>query len=109
MLQPFIENAIWHGLLHKEGERKLKVEMNQVGELMFINITDNGIGRSKAALYKSKNSSQSMAIKMIEEKLNILKLQNNNPQIGFELTDLFDNDNQPSGTKVTISLPIEFI
>ena len=55
LLQPFCENAIWHGLMHKEGQGKLDIMMSiQDGELQCI-IADNGIGREKAAELKSKS------------------------------------------------------
>ena len=53
IIQPFIENAIVHGLLHKEGEKELKITFNAQEKLTCI-IEDNGIGREKAKTIKNR-------------------------------------------------------
>ena len=55
LLQPFAENAIWHGLMHKEGQGNLTIELNVDEKILTCVITDNGIGRNKAAQIKSKS------------------------------------------------------
>ena len=73
LLQPFCENAIWHGLMHKEGQGKLEVMMSiQDGELQCI-IADNGIGREKAAELKSK----------IRSKTKIIWIEDHNRKTGI--------------------------
>jgi sensor histidine kinase YesM len=49
LLQPFAENAIWHGLMNKEGEGHLWININQKDSTVICTITDDGIGRKKAA------------------------------------------------------------
>ena len=50
MVQPFAENAIWHGLLHKEGDKKLSIRFsNSSEEFLTCTIEDNGIGRVSSA------------------------------------------------------------
>lgn len=107
--QPFIENAIWHGLsLNKEKKRELKVLITKEEDsLLYIDIIDNGIGRQKSLELKEKklHKRESLGIKLSEERLiHFSKNYNMNGYIMF--TDLFENG-MASGTKVTIALPFE--
>ncbi|NJO90167.1 MAG: histidine kinase [Chloroflexia bacterium] len=54
LIQPYVENAIWHGLMHKETNGSITVKVYQEEEKLFFIIADDGIGRKKAAEYKSK-------------------------------------------------------
>jgi LytS/YehU family sensor histidine kinase len=103
ILQPFVENSIWHGLSPKEGEKKLKVSISKKeANCIEIVIEDNGIGRKKAQEFKAQKiiKRASIGLKLTEERLavftNHLKQKH---QIFFE--DLKE------GTKVTIKLFIE--
>src|SRR4029078_9093612 len=64
LLQPFIENAIWHGLMHKEGVGALSIELALNEELLYCTIIDNGIGRSEAAVLKSKSAAPNKSLGM---------------------------------------------
>jgi sensor histidine kinase YesM/ligand-binding sensor domain-containing protein len=100
IIQPFIENAIKHGLLHKiDGTRKLKIEFFQE-KLFKCVITDNGIGLKASAEInkKVKNESVSFSTKSINDKLKILK-EYYKTDIGFEYL------NTEKGTKVVIKIP----
>ena len=104
MIQPFAENAIWHGLLHKEGEKVLTIRFSgDADEVLLCIIEDNGIGREKAAAIKNNNISsmvhESKGIGIIRERLQLLQQKTGKPaDIVFE--DIF-----PSGTRVTINIP----
>ncbi|MDQ2720226.1 MAG: histidine kinase [Bacteroidota bacterium] len=69
ILQPFAENAIWHGLMHKKGGGHLDIALSVEGKILTSTITDNGIGRSKAALLNSKTAEKdkSMGMKITVE------------------------------------------
>jgi ligand-binding sensor domain-containing protein len=54
MLQPFIENAVWHGLMHRDGEKKLSIRFSREGGQLHCEIEDNGIGREKAGQIKKQ-------------------------------------------------------
>jgi LytS/YehU family sensor histidine kinase len=56
ILQPFAENAIWHGLMHKQGEGHLEIVLSIDKEILTCIIADDGIGRSKAEMLKSKSA-----------------------------------------------------
>ncbi|MDE1208273.1 sensor histidine kinase [Tenacibaculum larymnensis] len=101
ILQPFIENAIWHGLASKKN-KNIKLIVEQQNDNIVISITDNGIGRKKASKlsFKRESYKKSMGIDITK---NILKnFYENNFSINF--LDLYDNK-APIGTKVIIEIP----
>jgi sensor histidine kinase YesM len=109
MVQPFAENAIWHGLLHKEGDKRLSIRFtNSSEEFLTCTIEDNGIGRtSSAAIQKNKVSSavhESKGIGIIKERLDLMMKKTGKPA-NVEITDLYNSTNEPAGTKVTITIP----
>ncbi|QEC44659.1 histidine kinase [Pseudobacter ginsenosidimutans] len=108
LLQPYIENAIWHGLMHKEEGGKVIITLSQPhGQSLHAEIVDNGIGREMAALYKSKSiiKHKSFGVKMTNERLQIIN-QLYNIQARIEITDLKNNHGIGCGTKVSIDIPI---
>lgn len=108
ILQPFAENAIWHGLLPKESNRKLKIEINQHDHSLNCVVEDNGVGRGKAeALQQVKKRPQSRGIRIVRDRLNILKKRSPGTDAGFEIIDLFTSDHVSSGTRVEIRLPLD--
>lgn len=104
MIQPFIENAIWHGLSHKEapnGQINLHVYLAEENELYF-KITDNGIGRDAAALINSSTlNHKSIGISIINERLNIV---NNDHKENITFSDLKDSFGNALGTEVIVRI-----
>lgn len=74
LIQPYIENAIWHGLRYKESFGKLLVKIEQKGGKIHIHIQDNGIGRKNSLLLKTKNQqkTESTGLKNTENRLDII-------------------------------------
>ena len=109
ILQPFIENAIWHGLSNKVGDKTLKINISRKSkDLIAFEIVDNGIGRQKAQEIKDNKVSKqkSIGLKLTKERLqNFAKNINKEIVMGFE--DMFDNNQQPLGTKAIIVIPIK--
>lgn len=105
LFQPFAENAIWHGLMHKEGQGKLEFELSVDGKILTCTISDNGIGRTKAAAMKSKSAEKqkSLGLQITKERLALLNEEFANETF-FHIDDLFDNEGRPSGTKVTLKM-----
>jgi ligand-binding sensor domain-containing protein/putative methionine-R-sulfoxide reductase with GAF domain len=108
LVQPFVENAIWHGLMHKEGNRKLKIDFFEKNNCLRCVIEDNGIGREKSAQAKMNNGQRHVS-KGIQVSLERLKnMENDNGQKGsLIIFDLKDDNGQPSGTRVEIDFPIQ--
>lgn len=105
LLQPFCENAIWHGLMHKEGQGKLDITMSlQNGELQCI-ISDNGIGREKAAELKSRSGAKqkSFGLKITTERLALFNNEKTTRSF-YRTEDIKDNDGKLAGTKVILNI-----
>jgi len=106
LIQPFIENALVHGLLHKTGLKTIEISF-KVSDTLECTIIDNGIGRKESAeINKRQNPEhESFAIKALENRLEILSKRFKNP-IGFNYEDLYDENNNATGTKVVVKIPI---
>lgn len=104
LLQPFVENAIWHGLSPlKSRPGHLKIEVLKVGEGLQITITDNGIGRIEAGRIKASkvsNQSQSMGMQLTGQRMHLLQTQLQRP-VEYSVFDLY-TDTGETGTLVTI-------
>jgi ligand-binding sensor domain-containing protein/putative methionine-R-sulfoxide reductase with GAF domain len=105
IVQPFVENAIWHGLMPKQGERWVHIHFTLNNEdILVCTVTDNGIGREAAARLKQNGHTQhkSKGLSLVYDRLNILQQQYGR---AFEVTikDLFEN-NVPSGTEVKLHI-----
>lgn len=100
LLQPFVENAIWHGIHLKQGKGHILIEINSNefdDEGYKIMISDNGIGRTAAKANQKNKLHQSHGIEITTKRL---KMQNINNQV--IITDLYDEKNVAIGTKVEI-------
>jgi two-component sensor histidine kinase len=99
--QPFIENAIWHGLLPLKGIRKacLKINIYETGNSVFMEIEDNGVGRKQEAI--SENSKGTKLVMDKIESINRLMKEND---YRLEIIDLFDDAGKQAGTKVVLRL-----
>jgi len=111
IIQPFVENSLWHGIINSGNKGLLTVSFNFedvdidsiVCQSLIIKVTDNGIGIKEAKKHK-KEDHISKGIHIIEERLSLLSTKMHLPQpIMFE--DLSSQDNDSQGTKVIISLP----
>jgi ligand-binding sensor domain-containing protein len=106
LIQPFIENALVHGLLHKEGEKRLTITF-EMGENLKCIIEDNGIGREKAKAIKVRQRSEheSFSGKAIHNRFEILSNVFEG-KFGYTYEDLYENT-EGIGTKVTLWIPIK--
>lgn len=109
LLQPYVENAIWHGLMQKEegGRIDISMEIDTAESMLLINIVDNGIGRARSAELMSKTATKhkSYGMKMTSERLALI---NQVYKTGANVTihDLVNNG-EAIGTQVTIKIPLE--
>lgn len=105
LLQPFVENALLHGLRHKSNDRKLTISIaNKEDRELSISIKDNGIGRTASEKINVNATHKSFATNASIERINLYQKQLNT-QLSLEIIDLFDN-NTPAGTLVKIVLPL---
>ena len=108
ILQPFIENAIWHGLMQKKGPRgKLDLTIHQSNNHLVCIIEDNGIGREAASALKSKSAERrkSYGMKITSDRLAMLnKLAGANASV--QVIDLKDERDQATGTRVELMIPL---
>lgn len=100
--QPFIENAIWHGLLPLNNSRKPKLKINiQLQEsLPIIEIIDNGVGRDLTKLLSENSKGTKLAVDKIESLNRLYKTSN----YKMEIIDLIDDSGNQIGTKIRIQL-----
>ncbi len=106
LLQPFVENAIWHGLMHKTGKGKISLHIEERNDMLHCEITDNGIGRKRSMeLQKeNRNDKKSMGIKITTNRLAMLTKKKMDELV--QIIDLKDDENNATGTKVQIAIPI---
>ncbi|HTH54728.1 MAG TPA: histidine kinase [Cyclobacteriaceae bacterium] len=104
VIQPFIENAIWHGLLHKDSAGLLQIFIDPFDEGVQCIILDNGIGRRKASELKSKSitNDKSFGMKITADRLNMVKGSSNASTV--EIVDLEDKEGRALGTKVIVKI-----
>lgn len=109
IIQPFVENAIKHGLLHKKtGDKCLHIAFELKDNLLFCTIVDNGVGRAKAKAIQQqqKRFYESFSTSATQKRLALLQ-QLEHQSLGAHYTDLQDEKGQALGTKVQLTLPIQ--
>ena len=105
LIQPFIENAIEHGILKKENQKgKVNISFKEEKNNLFVEIVDDGIGREKAKQNETKGH-QSFATEITKSRIKSMK-QSYKKGISFDIIDLKNNENIPIGTKVIFRLPL---
>jgi ligand-binding sensor domain-containing protein len=106
LIQPFIENALLHGLLHKEGLKKIHIKFT-LTDLLICEIVDNGIGRVKSKEIKERQRLEhdSFSTNAIKNRFEILE-RHFGGSLGFVYEDLYENGHA-SGTKVILKIPIK--
>ncbi|MCB9301261.1 MAG: histidine kinase [Lewinellaceae bacterium] len=109
LVQPYVENAIWHGLMHKESEDcYLWVRVFERGDRLIIEVEDNGIGREMARQLKSKSATlhKSHGMKVTAERIGLIN-EIYEARAEVQITDLKDEQGNAAGTKVTLSLLLD--
>jgi PAS domain S-box-containing protein len=102
LIQPYVENAIIHGLYNKEEKGLLRINVREEYHSILFEIEDNGIGRKAAMNLRQLNfpKHKSMGTALTEERLKLINAQD---KVSLEIIDLYENG-QPSGTKVRIGV-----
>ncbi len=108
IIQPFVENAIWHGLLHKETPGRLIIRLKREPEMLIVEVQDDGVGREKAMEMKSKSATtrKSLGLKITADRLKMLH-SNSTAEGVIEYIDLYDSNKEANGTLVRIKIPVD--
>ncbi|MCK6610269.1 MAG: sensor histidine kinase, partial [Bacteroidia bacterium] len=107
LIQPFVENAVKHGLLNKKGKKQVHVRFTQENPAQLcIAIEDNGIGRKASREINSmrKDKPKSFATPAIQARINLLN-QLHPGKLSLEIIDLYENS-MPSGTRVELRITL---
>jgi tetratricopeptide (TPR) repeat protein/anti-sigma regulatory factor (Ser/Thr protein kinase) len=106
LIQPFAENAIWHGLMHKKGIGQLEIQLCTDDKTLTCTIIDDGVGRNMAATFKSRSAekNKSMGVEITAGRLALLNKSKNEAAV-FNIEDLIDEEGNGCGTKVVLTMP----
>lgn len=106
LIQPFVENSIKHGLLHKEGNKTVSINftLDADEEFLICTVEDNGIGRKKSEAIKTKNNHNSFSISAVAQRLQLINNDNNND--GLHYIDLEDKNGNVLGTKAILKIAL---
>lgn len=107
IIQPYVENAVRHGLRYKEGKGKLNIELRKDNKILICCIEDNGIGREKAMELRKSKSIQHVPLgtRITETRLSLISsLYGSRMRITY--TDLKDKDGNATGTRVELNIPV---
>ena len=104
IIQTFTENAVKHGLMHKKEKGKLDIKVYLEGNILSIEIKDNGIGRKKAAQYRKMSTGKGYEI--VDQ---IIQIYNKlyKTHVAFQVDDLTDKNGEGLGTKVNVQIPLK--
>jgi ligand-binding sensor domain-containing protein len=108
LLQPFVENSIWHGIMHKkEADGLITVTLTKKGSYIEFIIQDNGVGRKKSSEINKlrRKTHKSLGSKITESRLQLISSLYGDA-LSIQYTDLEDINENDCGVRVTISLPI---
>jgi LytS/YehU family sensor histidine kinase len=107
LIQPYVENAIWHGLMHKEGKGHISIYLQGTEQMLICSIEDDGIGRKRAGELKSKSATKkkSLGMQITSHRLQLLReLYGRQPTVVVE--DLVDAIGEACGTRVVVEIPV---
>ncbi len=107
LLQPYVENAIWHGLRHKEGSGAIVIELKKIDGFLRCTIEDNGVGRKKSAELRSKRHQKtSMGMNITQERIDIIN-KAYNIKTSVRVIDLVAPEGEALGTRVELSIKLK--
>ena len=99
ILQPFVENSIWHGLSKKTSGGMLKISITRTGDMICCRVDDNGVGRRQTT--DAGSGRKSLGMKITQSRIDVLNRQKN-ANAFITVTDL------PEGTSAQITLPLSY-
>jgi sensor histidine kinase YesM len=106
LLQPYLENAILHGLQLIKHKGVLEVLVSDMGYYMVIKIIDNGIGREKAKAIRERSGHKSRGLANIEKRIQLYNSLSDKP-LSVNIFDITNDQGEPAGTRVEITVPYD--
>ncbi|NCA86506.1 MAG: tetratricopeptide repeat protein [Clostridia bacterium] len=106
LAQPFIENAVEHGIRHKAEKGCIKILFQKENKNIRVIVEDDGVGREAAMKLRKKDKPQSLAISITRERLKILG-KKYKQKFMVQVSDLKDANGQPLGTRVELTMPVQ--
>ena len=106
VLQPYVENAIWHGLLPKEGQGAIHISFNKMNDHLICKIDDNGIGRERAQQLKEENRTQkkSLGMHITSSRLELFSALHRS-EMEVQIIDKKE-DGRATGTRIMLKMPL---
>jgi tetratricopeptide (TPR) repeat protein len=101
ILQPFIENSIWHGIAKKEGSGNIIIHIKKQNDMMMCVVEDDGVGRTQAAQMETTKENKSLGMKITAERIDLLN-RIKKAAASVHLSDLLQ------GTRVEVKLPLHY-
>lgn len=106
LIQVFIENAIWHGLLPKDGNKQINITFKRIDEkTLSCTIDDNGVGRRKNKPVEILDEKRSLAIDFVQQRLGLYS-KIRETEYGVNIIDKFSDTGQSEGTRAVLTIPI---
>lgn len=108
LLQPYVENAIRHGIQYKDGQQgQIEIMLSMENNILICTILDNGVGRKAAQAYKTEQhiEYQSRGMQLTQERIDMLN-KNLDPKIVVDVIDCIEADGTAAGTKIVICFPL---
>ena len=108
LIQPYVENALKHGLLHKKGEKQLDIgfRLEEEKKVLFCTVNDNGIGRERSGQIESYRTHKSFATSATKRRLELLNADRDSA-ISVQYTDKINEKGESTGTTVVLAVPVE--
>lgn len=105
LIQPLLENAIWHGIRHREGKGLVRLEIREIAAGISIRVIDNGVGRAEAAKRESdeRKEHRSMGLKLIRDRIEMVNALGND-RLSMEIADIANEDGDAGGTRIEINI-----
>ncbi len=103
LIQPFVENAIKHGIAEMSGDGRITVAFSKSGDRLKVVIDDNGVGVNSAG--NSSKDHKSLALEIFKERLLFLSY-NSKKHVGYKIVDKSETNSKESGTIVIVELPL---
>ncbi len=106
LIQPYVENAIMHGIMHLDKKGMIKVRIEHQGDFMKVMVQDNGVGRERSKELEKHKMHQSRGMSITKDRLEIIN-SSRKSSLNLQITDLVDKEGKASGTRVEIFIPLE--